>query len=55
MKQSELIAASEARIREELRKFHTYNQNVANTLATAITERYYPAFCELQHRFAPEA
>ena len=34
---------------------HTYNQTVANTLAAAITERYYPAFCELQQRFAKEA
>ena len=34
---------------------HTYNQTVANTLAVAITERYYPAFCELQQRFAKEA
>ena len=34
---------------------HTYNQTVANTLAVAITERYYPAFCELQQRFGKEA
>lgn len=34
---------------------HTYNQNVANTLAEAIAERYYPAFCELQQRFVKEA
>lgn len=33
---------------------HTYNQSVANTLATAISESYYPAFCELQQRFAKE-
>lgn len=33
---------------------HTYNQNVANALVTAITERYYPAFCELQQRFVQE-
>ena len=33
----------------------TYNQNVANTLAEAIAERYYPAFCELQQRFVKEA
>lgn len=31
---------------------HTYNQSVANTLSTAIVNRYYPAFLELQHRFA---
>lgn len=31
---------------------HTYNQSVANTLSTAIVSRYYPAFLELQHRFA---
>jgi nucleotidyltransferase substrate binding protein (TIGR01987 family) len=34
---------------------HTYNQNVANTLAMSIAERYYPAFCELQQRFVNEA
>lgn len=34
---------------------HTYNQNVANALAEAIAERYYPAFCELQQRFVKEA
>ena len=34
---------------------HTYNQAVANALVVAIAERYYPAFCELQQRFAKEA
>ncbi len=34
---------------------HTYNQAVAHTLVTAISERYYPVFCELQQRFAKEA
>ncbi|MFN4064565.1 MAG: nucleotidyltransferase substrate binding protein [Parazoarcus communis] len=34
---------------------HTYNQSVANALAEAITERYYPAFCELKQRFVKEA
>ena len=33
----------------------TSDQTVANTLAAAIAERYYPAFCELQQRFAREA
>ncbi len=34
---------------------HTYNQAVALTIVEAIAERYYPAFCELQQRFAKEA
>ena len=34
---------------------HTYNPAVANILALSIAERYYPAFCELQQRFAKEA
>ncbi len=34
---------------------HTYNLAVANTLVLAIAERYYPAFLELQQRFAKEA
>ena len=34
---------------------HTYDQTVADMLAAAIAERYYPAFCELQQRFAREA
>lgn len=34
---------------------HTYNPAVANTLALSIAERYYPAFRELQQRFAKEA
>ena len=34
---------------------HTYNPAVANILALSITERYYPAFRELQQRFAKEA
>ena len=34
---------------------HTYNPDVANTLALSIAERYYPAFRELQQRFAKEA
>ena len=34
---------------------HTYNLAVANTLVLAIAERYYPAFRELQQRFAKEA
>ena len=33
---------------------HTYNQDVADTLASAIHKRYYPAFLELQERFARE-
>lgn len=33
---------------------HTYNQTVATTIVTAIAERYYPAFCELQARLAKE-
>lgn len=33
---------------------HTYNQTVASTIVTAIAERYYPAFCELQARLAKE-
>ena len=34
---------------------HTYNLTVAHVLATSIAERYYPAFCELQQRFAKQA
>lgn len=34
---------------------HTYNQTVALTMVESIAERYYPAFCELQQRFAKEA
>lgn len=34
---------------------HTHNQTVALTIVEAIAERYYPAFCELQQRFAKEA
>lgn len=34
---------------------HTYNPVVANILALSIAERYYPAFRELQQRFAKEA
>ena len=34
---------------------HTYNQAVADTMVVSIAERYYPAFCELQQRFAKEA
>ena len=34
---------------------HTYNQAVANTLASAILDRYYPAFLELQQRFIAES
>jgi hypothetical protein len=34
---------------------YTYNQTVAHTLGAAIAERYYPAFCALQQRFAKEA
>lgn len=34
---------------------HTYNQAIAETLAVAIVERYYPAFLELQQRFIAEA
>lgn len=33
---------------------HTYNQDVADTLASAIHEQYYPAFLELHERFARE-
>lgn len=33
---------------------HTYNLSVAKELATAISESYYPAFCEVQQRFAKE-
>ncbi len=33
---------------------HTYNQDVAETLATAIQERYFCAFLELQKRLAWE-
>jgi len=33
----------------------TYNQAVADTLVLSIGEKYYPAFCELQQRFAKEA
>jgi nucleotidyltransferase substrate binding protein (TIGR01987 family) len=34
---------------------YTYNPTVALTIVEAIAERYYPAFCELQQRFAKEA
>jgi len=34
---------------------HTYHQTVALTIVESIAERYYPAFCELQQRFAKEA
>lgn len=34
---------------------HTYNQTVALAIVEAIAVRYYPAFCELQQRFAKEA
>ena len=34
---------------------HTYNQTVALTIVEAIAVRYYPAFCELQQRFAKDA
>jgi len=34
---------------------HTYNQTVALMIVESIAERYYPAFCELQQRFAKEA
>ena len=34
---------------------HTYNQSVANALASAIVDRYYTAYLELQQRFAAEA
>ena len=34
---------------------HTYNQTVALTIVESIAEHYYPAFCELQQRFAKEA
>ncbi len=34
---------------------HTYNQSVADALVVAIAQRYYPAYCELQLRFAKEA
>lgn len=33
---------------------HTYNESVAKTLVSAIVERYYAAFLELQRRFALE-
>ena len=33
---------------------HTYNQDVAETLAAAIHESYYPAFAELRARFVRE-
>jgi nucleotidyltransferase substrate binding protein (TIGR01987 family) len=33
---------------------HTYNQTVALSLVESISERYFPAFCELQQRFARE-
>lgn len=33
---------------------HTYNQDVANVVASAIHEWYYPAFVELQERFERE-
>jgi len=34
---------------------HTYNQDVAETLVTAIHESYYRAFLELQERFEKES
>ena len=34
---------------------HTHNQTVALTIVESVAERYYPAFCELQQRFAKEA
>ena len=34
---------------------HTYNQDVAEALVSAINERYYPAFLEMQKRFILEA
>ena len=33
---------------------HTYNQDVADTLVSAIHERFYQAFLELKERFARE-
>lgn len=33
---------------------HTYNQDVAKLVASAIRDRYYPAFLELQAHFARE-
>lgn len=33
---------------------HTYNESVANTLVSAIADRYYAAFTELQQRFGLE-
>jgi nucleotidyltransferase substrate binding protein (TIGR01987 family) len=33
---------------------HTYNQEVAEIMASAIRERYYPAFIELQAHFGRE-
>ncbi|QVL50231.1 MAG: nucleotidyltransferase substrate binding protein [Thiocapsa sp.] len=33
---------------------HTYNQSVANALATAIVDRYYKAFLELEQRFVAQ-
>jgi nucleotidyltransferase substrate binding protein (TIGR01987 family) len=34
---------------------HTYNKAVALTLVESIAKRYYPAFSELQQRFAKDA
>lgn len=33
---------------------HTYNLKIAQIAASAITERYYPAFVALKHRFERE-
>lgn len=33
---------------------HTYNQDVADTVAAAIRKQYYPAFLELRERFERE-
>lgn len=33
---------------------HTYNQDVAKTLVSAVYESYYPAFVALQERFEKE-
>ena len=34
---------------------HTYNLQVANAIAEHIVQRFHPAFCELQQRFAHQA
>ncbi|MFN6961573.1 MAG: nucleotidyltransferase substrate binding protein [Rhodocyclaceae bacterium] len=34
---------------------HTYNQSVADAIATAIRQRYHPAFVAMKTRFAQEA